>query len=239
VQQSPVRLNGVDLAADFSGALWWPAERTLVVADLHLEKGSGYARWGQFLPPYDTEATLDGLEAALARFRPQRVICLGDSFHDGGAVDRIRLDDSRRIAAMTAAHDWLWIAGNHDPRPPTGWGGRVEAAVTMGALVFRHEAARPFAGAGEVSGHYHPKAAVHIRARRVSARCFISDGRRLMLPAFGAYAGGLNVLQPAIARLFAPRFMVHVLGRDRVHALPSNCLRPENEAPTHLLSRMA
>ncbi len=239
MQQAPVRLNGVELAADYSGSLWWPGQRTLVVADLHLEKGSGYARGGQFLPPYDTGATLDALEATLARLRPRRVISLGDSFHDGGAVERIGAIDAGRIAALTAAHDWLWVTGNHDPCPPTAWGGRVETAVTMGALVFRHEASASSLGGGEVSGHYHPKAAVHVRARRVSARCFVSDGRRLMLPAFGAYAGGLNVLQPVIARLFAPRFTVHVLGRDRVHSLPSDRLQPESEAPAHLLSRMA
>ncbi len=239
MQQSPVRLNGVDLAADFSGGLWWPAERTLIVADMHLEKGSGYARRGQFLPPYDTGVTLERLEATLARLRPVRVICLGDSFHDGKAGDRIGAHDSRRIAALTAAHDWLWIAGNHDRHPPTGWGGRVEAGITIGALVFRHEAAKPFPGGGEVSGHYHPKAAVHIRGRRVSARCFVSDGRRLVLPAFGAYAGGLNVLDPAIARLFAPRLTVQMLGRDRVHPVAADWLRPESASPTHLLSRMA
>ena len=231
--QSALTLNGVELVADVSGALWWPGEQTLVVADLHLEKGSAFAARGQLLPPYDTGATLNRLANALARMRPRRVICLGDSFHDAAAEERIGADDTRRIAAATKAHDWIWVAGNHDPKPPTAWGGRVEATVTLGSLVFRHQAHAAPSGGGEVSGHYHPKAALHVRARRVSARCFVTDGRRLMLPAFGAYAGGMNVLQPMIASLFAPRFSVHVLGRDKIHVIPSERLQPENDAPAY------
>ncbi len=220
--QSTIRVNGVDLVADLSGALWWPGRRTLVVADLHLEKGSGFAARGALLPPYDTAATLGRLEAVVGRLRPDRVICLGDSFHDDGARARLPPSQAARISALTAAHDWLWIAGNHDPEPPDDWGGAVRPDLVDGALVFRHHA-EPGA-AGEVSGHYHPRASIATRARRVRGRCFVGDGRRLILPAFGAYTGGLDVLDPAIAGLFAGGFRVHLLGRDAIYAFPKAAL---------------
>lgn len=225
--QSEILLNGVSLVADLSGALWWPERRWLVVADLHLEKGSAFARKGQFLPPYDTAMTLERLEAACARLAPVRVVCLGDSFHDRTAAERVGAAEGRRIAALAAAHDWVWIAGNHDPAPPEGWGGTVCAELDEGGLLFRHEAAVPLDRPGEVSGHYHPKAAVSTRGRRVSARCFACDGRRLVLPAFGSYAGGLNVLDPAIRGLFHQGFQVWMLGQEKLHRLPAARLAPE------------
>lgn len=212
-------LNGAELTADFSGALWWAERRLLVAADLHLEKGSGYARYGTLLPPYDTRETLARLEAVMARLKPAMMICLGDSFHDGDAAARLDADDIALLSRLTAACDWRWITGNHDPAPPADWGGRVESEIVLGPLVFRHEAAAGSA-AGEVSGHYHPKATVQTRARRVSGRCFVTDGRRLILPAFGAYAGGLDVSDPAIGRLFPKGFDIHLIGRARVHSLP-------------------
>lgn len=221
----PLSLNNVTLLPDPSGALVWPERSLVVVADLHLEKGSAFAARGRLLPPYDTRATLERLEAVLRRLRPAQVICLGDSVHDVHAAERMAPADRDRLAALTAAHDWLWVSGNHDPTPPAGWGGRVEAEVTIGPLVFRHEAQGD--AAGEVSGHYHPVAAVRTAARRVRARCFVGDGRRLILPAFGAYAGGLNVLDPAMARLLARDFLVHLLGTDRVHVFPRAKLLPE------------
>lgn len=212
-------LNGAELTADFSGALWWAERRLLVAADLHLEKGSGYARHGTLLPPYDTRETLARLEAVMARLKPAMVICLGDSFHDGDAAARLDADDIALLSRLTASCDWCWIAGNHDPAPPADWGGRVESEIVLGPLVFRHEAMSGSA-AGEVSGHYHPKATVQTRARRVSGRCFVTDGRRLILPAFGTYAGGLDVSDPAIGRLFPKGFDIHLIGRARVHSLP-------------------
>lgn len=212
-------LNGAELTADFSGALWWAERRLLVAADLHLEKGSGYARHGMLLPPYDTRETLARLEAVMARLKPAIVICLGDSFHDGDAAARLDADDIALLSRLTASCDWRWIAGNHDPAPPSDWGGRVESEIVLGPLAFRHEAAAGSA-AGEVSGHYHPKATVQTRARRVSGRCFVTDGLRLILPAFGAYAGGLDVSDPAIGRLFPKGFDIHLIGRARVHSLP-------------------
>ncbi|QJE73929.1 ligase-associated DNA damage response endonuclease PdeM [Aerophototrophica crusticola] len=225
--QSEILLNGVSLVADLSGVLWWPARRWLVVADLHLEKGSAFARKGQFLPPYDTAMTLERLEAACARLGPARVICLGDSFHDRTAAERVGEAEGRRIAALAAAHDWVWIAGNHDPAPPEGWGGTVLPQMDEGGLLFRHEAVVPLDRPGEVSGHYHPKASVSTRGRRVTARCFVSDGRRLALPAFGSFTGGLNVLDPAIRGLFQPGFQVWMLGQEKLHCLPATRLAAE------------
>ena len=212
-----LRVNGAALLADPAGALVWPARATLLVADLHFEKGSSFAARGQFLPPYDTRATLTRLEALIARHRPERVICLGDSFHDSGAGDRLAAGDRARLRRLAAGRDWIWIAGNHDPEPPGDLGGRVLDELTDGPLVFRHKAHGAGAAPGEVSGHWHPKASVHLPPRRITAPCFVTDGRRLVLPAFGAYTGGLNVLDPAVSALFRPDFRVHLLHRDRLY----------------------
>lgn len=216
-------LNGAELAADPSGALWWPARRTLVVADLHLEKGSGFAERGVLLPPYDTAATLGRLEAAVRARRPGRVICLGDSFHDPAAAGRLSARDRDAIRRLTAATDWHWVAGNHDPEPPADWGGRVVRDLVDGPLLFRHEAAERPTG-GEVSGHYHPKAWVRLRGRSVGGRCFVTDGRRLILPAFGAFTGGLDVQSPDLRRLFGRRFEVFLLAAERVWRVPGSRL---------------
>ncbi len=224
-RSATLRVNGVGLTADFTGALFWPNRRTLAVADLHLEKGSAFAERGHLLPPYDTAATLRALADAIARYRPARVICLGDSFHDGGAAERLAAADADRLRRLTAVHDWIWISGNHDPAPPRDWGGQVETDLTMGALTFRHQA-EARCPAGEISGHYHPKASVRLRVRRVTGRCFLGDGRRLILPAFGAYAGGLDVLDPAVSGLFPGGFQVHLLGRDGVYGFPRQALAP-------------
>lgn len=217
------RLNGAELLADPRGVLVWPARRTLVVADLHLEKGTGFARRGVLLPPYDSAATLARLADALSAYAPDRVIALGDSFHDSGAGTRLGESERARLRALTAERDWIWIAGNHDPEPPADWGGRVLDELVDGPLLFRHEAAGA-PGPGEVSGHYHPKARVRLRAGSVSGRCFATDGHRLVLPAFGAYAGGLDVLQPDLRRLFARRFEVLLLAAERVLRVPDDRL---------------
>lgn len=208
------------LTADPSGALWWPAQETLVVADLHLEKGSAFAERGQLLPPYDTRATLDRLARALDRYAPARVICLGDSFHDGGAEGRMATTDRDRLAALAAGCDWVWVTGNHDPMPPAGLGGRSVTEIEIAGIALRHCAAarRPRA---EISGHFHPKARVDTKSRRISRACFVEDGRRLILPAFGTYTGGLNVLDPVIRMLLGTSYRVHLVGRGRVYSFPS------------------
>ena len=222
-QAAQLSVNGVEMLADPSGALCWPARRILVVADLHLEKGSAHATRGRFLPPYDTAATLEALAAAIARHQPARVICLGDSFHDEGAAERLSPEDRARLSGLASARDWIWIAGNHDPAPPAAWGGRVAAEVTVGALTFRHQA-RPDPSAGEISGHYHPKAAVRTRAGRIAGRCFVGDRQRLVLPAFGAYTGGLDVRDAALAGLFPRGFIVRLLGRTGVYSFSKAAL---------------
>ena len=212
-----LHLNGVALLADLSGVLIWPAQRTLIVADLHLEKGSALARSGNLLPPYDTRATLATLADLLARHCPARVICLGDSFHDPQAAARLAPRDRATLRRLTGNHDWVWICGNHDPAPPVELGGRVAEEEAIGPLLFRHHAA-PAPVAGEVSGHFHPKFSLSVRGRRVGGRCFVGNAQRLILPAFGAYAGGLDVRDPAIADLFTDGASVHLLGRAKLHS---------------------
>jgi uncharacterized protein len=216
VSNAKLDVNGVALIADLSGALIWDTMETVVVADLHFEKGSAYAKRGTLLPPYDSRATLDALANVLKRYNPKRVICLGDSFHDDEGPVRLADVDRKILSDLAEARDWIWIAGNHDPSPPEGYSGRVLEEVTIGSLVFRHEAI-PTRAAGEVSGHFHPKARLTVRGRRITGRCFVTDGKRLVLPAFGAYAGGLDVLDPALSDLFVPKFTALVLGQTKVH----------------------
>lgn len=213
-------VNGVHLLPDLSGAVYWPARRLLAVADLHLEKGSALARRGVLLPPYDTRATLDRLGGLLRRHAPRTVVCLGDSFHDAGGPGRMVEAEAEELRRMVAAREWIWIAGNHDPAPAGDLGGEWVAEFAVDGLVFRH-APLPDAAPGEVAGHLHPKATVGVGGQRVTRPCFVTDGRRLVLPAFGAYAGGLDVLDPAWRPLFPRRaFDVVMLGGDRLHTLP-------------------
>jgi DNA ligase-associated metallophosphoesterase len=212
-----------------SGALWLPAHRTLVAADLHLEKGSAFATRGQMLPPYDSRATLERLAAEIDELDPARVILLGDSFHDSRAIPRMAADDRDRLDRMASGRDWLWLEGNHDrealardaealSRLP----GAVVGDLSLGALRLTHEplpATADDARQGEVAGHLHPCARVVAYGRGVRRACFVTDGSRLILPAFGAFTGGLNVLDPVIKALFAEPPMAAALGRDRVHAL--------------------
>lgn len=222
---SPIRLNGADLLADPSGALWWPERALLAVADLHLEKGSSFARQGSHLPPYDTLATLDGLEQAMARLRPAMVVAVGDSFHDPDAALRMAPPAADRLARLVGGVAWTWIVGNHDPDPRGPWGGDCRAEFSVGPLRFRHEA-KPGRHAGEVSGHFHPKASIRVREQRISARCFVTDGARMILPAFGAYTGGLDVFDPAIRSLLDRSFDAHLVGRGRVTRFPHRSLAP-------------
>ena len=219
-EPQPIRFNGVDLLVEAEGALLWPEERLLIVADLHLEKGSSFARRGVMLPPYDTRATLERLTRVAERHDARRVLCLGDSFHDGDGPARLDAGDAALLTALAASTEVIWLAGNHDPAPPAELGGRVvEGAFRLGPLTFRH-IAEPLFAAGEISGHYHPKASIDLRGRRLSGRCFVLDEHRLMLPAFGAYAGGLDVFEPALRALFPGDFAVHLLARERVTRLP-------------------
>ena len=176
-------VNGAEVAPDPSGALFWPAESTLVVSDLHFEKGSSFAARGVFLPPYDTRATLALVAKLCARYQPRRVISLGDAFHDPMAERRMHRDDVSRLEELTRAHEWVWITGNHDPHPPARFRGRVCETLRLGALTFRHEPENT-AKAGEVAGHLHPCARVKGAGRSVRRKCFVTDGRRLINPPY-------------------------------------------------------
>jgi DNA ligase-associated metallophosphoesterase len=214
-----VIVNGETLVLDRTGAAWWPRVSTLIVADLHFEKGSSYARFGQFLPPYDTRATLLRMAEAIGRRTPARVIALGDSFHDPFAAARLPAQELEMLQRLTASVHTLWITGNHDPHPPASLGGAVMPEWREGGLLFRHEPRRD-AEAGEVAGHLHPCAKVAKYGRGVRRRAFAADPNRIVLPAFGAYAGGLDVGDPAISMLFDGRFHAFMLGEERVYAIP-------------------
>ncbi len=217
-------LHGVAALPDVSGALWLMDHGALVVSDLHFEKGSAYAMRGVMLPPYDTAATLARLGEVIARYTPKIVVALGDSFHDGGGEKRIGEADRTTLCEMQSGREWIWISGNHDP-DPVGLGGSCAKEISLGPLTLRHE---PQTGAapGEIAGHLHPSARVVSRAGGLRRRCFASDGSRCVLPAFGAFAGGLNLRDAAFAPLFpnAPP-VAHVMGRGRVYAVPfARCL---------------
>ncbi|HWU26987.1 MAG TPA: ligase-associated DNA damage response endonuclease PdeM [Rhizomicrobium sp.] len=218
MHETRIEVSGEELLLEVSGALWWPAENTLVFADLHFEKGSSYARGGQMLPPYDTRSTLARMETLVRRRHPARVIALGDSFHDTGAAERLDEQERARLAQLRNGAEWIWIAGNHDPAPPAWLGGHVTEEAAIGGLIFRHEP-QSEDGRGEIAGHLHPCATVTRRGRALRRRCFVSDGVRLLMPAFGAYAGGLDVGDAAVRMLFRERFLTYLLGRARVYAV--------------------
>ncbi|HEX4709089.1 MAG TPA: ligase-associated DNA damage response endonuclease PdeM [Phenylobacterium sp.] len=201
-----------------SGALWLAAERALVVADLHLEKGSSYAARGQMLPPYDTRETLKRLAAEVEALSPALVILLGDTFHDRKSEGRLAADDAERLRELARGRTLIWVIGNHDADGPRALPGETADELQLCGLTLRHE---PRAGLqpGEVSGHLHPAARVKATRGSVRRRCFITDAERAILPAFGAYAGGLNVRDKAFAGLFARLPLAGALGHGRVHAV--------------------
>lgn len=220
-----LRVCGVSFDLMPEGAAWLADERLLVVADLHLEKGSAFAARGLPLPPYDTRATIARLEALVAKLKPQTLVALGDSFHDGDAEHRMDEEDAARLARLSKSLDWIWIAGNHDPVPPRAFGGAVMEELRVGPLTFRHEP-RAAPSTGEIAGHLHPCAAVRVRGRRLRRRCFASDGTRMIMPAFGAYAGGLNVLDTAYDDLL-PGFDFHAWMMGARTVIPVSARRLE------------
>jgi DNA ligase-associated metallophosphoesterase len=223
--QATLRLGAVTFAADCTGALYWPDEGLLAVADLHLEKGSSFARRGVLLPPYDTTETLAQLAKLIARYAPRIVVALGDNFHDGDGPARLSDSDRASLTVLQRGREWVWIAGNHDPNPADGIGGTFAATFRLGALTFRHHPSRN-APEGEIAGHLHPVARIAQRGRAVSRRCFASDGKALVMPAFGAYAGGLNIRDHAFTAVFGARgFTAYMLGDRKLYAFTaSRCL---------------
>ncbi|MGV6819878.1 MAG: ligase-associated DNA damage response endonuclease PdeM [Parvularcula sp.] len=219
-----VSLLGQRVDLHVSGAVFIADLDTLIVADLHFEKGSSFARRGQLLPPFDTAATLSALEQVIWLYGPQRVISLGDAFHDREAEQRLSPADAERLEALCTAHDWNWVTGNHDPRPPLRFSGKAHRVMELGGLVLVHEPGDH--QDWSLAGHLHPCAVVEGKGCRVRRPCYISDAARMVLPAFGAYTGGLNVLDEAFAPHFSdPSF--HVAGQHRTYQVPSGSLRPD------------
>ncbi|WP_235031440.1 ligase-associated DNA damage response endonuclease PdeM [Geminicoccus flavidas] len=230
MRPAELRLGGERLLLDPAGVLFWPRRRMLVVADLHLEKGAAFARRGVMLPPHDTIATIERLEAVLARLDPATVVSLGDGFHDLHGPAGLPDELAERLRALTRGREWLWVSGNHDPMPPMGLGGIGLPEAAFGGIALRHEAenANDFI---EIIGHLHPKA--KLRLGRATARlgCFVTDGSRLVLPAFGAFTGGLNVLDEAFARILDPDFQTYVLGRTTCRRIARHLLLQELSRP--------
>ena len=226
-----LHIAGERLMLDPLGALVWPAAGLLAVSDLHLEKGSAFARKGMLLPPWDTHTTLDRLALLLRRYSPRIVVTLGDSFHDDGGAERLPPGELARLNAMAETHRFVWVLGNHDPTPPRGVEGEWVDEYAAGPFRFRHQAS-PKTETGEIVGHHHPKAIVEARGGAVSRPCFVADGRRVMMPAFGAYTGGLDVRDPAIARLFPHGGRVFLLGKERLYSFALTPGR-KSAAPVH------
>jgi uncharacterized protein len=223
--QGDIVVAGVSLLADPDGALYWPEQGLLAVADLHLEKGSSFAARGMLLPPYDTAASLARLGRLIAHYAPRCVLALGDSFHDGGGPARLAGNDRGNLLSLQRGRDWIWITGNHDPEPASGIGGMFLETVATDGLTFRHQ---PTGSAGEICGHLHPVARVAHRGRTVSRRCFAADATRMVMPAFGAFTGGLNIRDAAFADLFGTlKFTVHMLGEDRLYAFAAKRCLPD------------
>ena len=215
----PFSFAGETFFATPDGALFWPAEEALLVADLHLEKASWFARLGQFLPPYDSHATLSGLAREVERTRAKRLYCLGDSFHDSFGCERLPANARALLTDLTARLDWTWIVGNHDPGFADHCGGRLEDQVEVRGILLRHEAARDDPRP-EVSGHFHPKLRVHLKGRRVSRRCFVLSPTKLILPAFGSLTGGLDAHHPEILRSVGSDAAALVPVSDRLLRFP-------------------
>jgi hypothetical protein len=201
------------------GGLFWPARRALLVADLHFEKASFFARAGQMLPPYDTLATLADLQALVTATDAAEVWCLGDSFHDVGGCDRLPPQARAAITALTEAVRWTWITGNHDPRVADHCGGEVVDEAAVDGVILRHEA-RSDEPRPELSGHFHPKLRIRVRGRQVARRCFVATDTKLILPAFGALTGGLDVNHPEILRAVGTQAEALVPVDDRMLRFP-------------------
>ena len=193
-----------------SGALYWERERTLLVADMHLEKASFFARFGQMLPPYDSRETLERLALAIRDTSARRVFCLGDSFHDVAGAERLEPYAAGMLAALTRAVDWVWITGNHDEGLRPAEGGTLIDEMAIGGMTMRHRA-RPGEGGVELSGHYHPKLRLSVRGRRIARPCAVASETRLVLPAFGALTGGMDAADPAIIAALQPARRISAL----------------------------
>jgi uncharacterized protein len=219
------KVAGVDVTLDLSGALFIPDAEALVVSDLHFEKASSFARRRHFAPPYDTGVTLAALESAVRDYAPKMVICLGDSFHDPFCAERLLPEAVARLAVLAQGRDWVWVMGNHDPEIPHMLAGDRVEELCIGPLSLRHIPQKGEAGQGEIAGHLHPVGRILRRGRMVRRPCFASDGNRLIMPAFGALTGGLNLGNPAFKGLFdVAGLTAWMIGADQLHAVPAQGL---------------
>ena len=221
----PISICGKAFIADQTGALYWPAEKALIVADLHLEKGSAHASRGIMLPPYDTRATLLKLVEAIDRHNADTVIALGDSLHDCAAADRINADDLEILKIIQEDRRWIWVTGNHDPVVHSIFGGETADEIVLEGITLRHE---PRFGqvTHEIAGHMHPAARISIYGTALRRRCFVSNGLRLVMPAFGAFTGGLNVMDDAFQPLFSnDGLAVWMLGEEGLYPIATRLLR--------------
>ena len=215
----PFSFAGETFEATADGALFWRSQQALLVADLHLEKASWFARLGQFLPPYDSHATLTALAAEVKRTGAARLFCLGDSFHDNFGCDRLPEPARELLTELTARLDWTWIVGNHDPRFADHCGGRIADDVELAGITLRHEAVRDDS-CPEISGHFHPKLRVNLKGRHVSRRCFVLSATKLIMPAFGALTGGLDAHHPEILKSVGRNAAALVPVSDRLLCFP-------------------
>jgi uncharacterized protein len=221
-EEHRITLAGLDFIPDLSGALFVPDLKTLLIADLHLEKASNMARRGVHLPPYDTRASLTQLQAVIAATQPQQLIFLGDSFHDNDARQRIDGADLATLRDMTERVQTVWITGNHDPLPPTDIGGRIVGEVVLGSITLRHEPKDLEEGEFEIAGHLHPGGGVSQRGRRIRCKCFIGNTHRIIMPAFGSFTGALSISAPPFKSLFSAKdFHVWMLGGKAIYKLPA------------------
>jgi uncharacterized protein len=226
-QTHALSVSGKAFMADASGALYWPGEQALIVADLHLEKASAAAVRGRMLPPYDTRETLTKLAGVIDRFEPKTVVALGDSLHDKRAANRMSDNDLAILHMLQEDRQWIWVTGNHDPVIAPQLGGTVCDELRLEGLTLRHE---PQSGrvTHEIAGHLHPAAKVSMYGHTIRRPCFAGNARRLILPAFGRFTGGLNVLDQAFEPLFGTDGIhVHVLGEEGLYPIASRLLRED------------
>ena len=220
-KSAAANLAGMAATLDPTGALYWAAEETLVVSDLHLETGSSYARTGQMLPPYDTGLTLARLAEAIAHHRPRRLISLGDSFHDPHGAERLSPTHRNWLADLCHQIDTIWITGNHDHGSAAAFGGTAIESATIAGVTFRHIPTEGPVHGMEVAGHLHPAGVVIIRNRRIKRRAFIGCARRMVMPAFGVLTGGLPHTDAAFRGLWPKplRPQLHLIGKHQIHSL--------------------
>lgn len=214
-----INLGGQQFVLNHEGILFWPEENIAVASDLHLEKGSHFALHGQLIPVHDSVETLRVLLSALEIFGMEKLILLGDTFHDQQGYDRMNNKARNLFKKLCESHEVIWIKGNHDGAfVPPHVGDFEEFKVRN--MTFRHEATKD--DHHEISGHYHPKANIKYKGARISRSCFIEDGTRMIMPAFGKFTGGFDIREDAIAQFFPKDFTAHLLGKDSIYSIPSS-----------------